>query len=405
MELLFISHKYPPSIGGMQKHSYELATRLKQYATIHTIIYREGTSRLGFFLNLKRNIKKALREHPHISLIYLNDALMSTLTIWLKKYTHIPIVASFHGLDLVFPSQIYQQKIVPKFPQLDAIIAVSQATAEECLRRGIHKDRLYTINNGIDRQLINYPHNRAYLSALEHKTGRNFTDKRLLVAMGRPVRRKGFCWFVKNVLPQLGEDTLLIIIGPESNAGALLNRLFACLPTKLRRKIELFFGIGTDGFELRQLLSDPRYKKQLLHLGQLPTEDIVQILAIADLFIVPNIKVEGDFEGFGLVALEAAICAAPVLAAKVDGLTDAVIDGKNGFLVASQNAGAWVEKIRHLLSNREFLRAFGQRAQAFTAMHYDWELMVRQYYQVFQTVVARSNTYEKNIKNALKRPI
>ncbi|MDR1601380.1 MAG: glycosyltransferase [Tannerella sp.] len=52
-----------------------------------------------------------------------------------------------------------------------------------------------------------------------------------------------------------------------------------------------------------------------------------------DAFLMPNIPVEGDMEGFGLVCLEASACGTLVFAADIDGIPDAVRNGKNGFLL------------------------------------------------------------------------
>lgn len=394
MEVLFITHKYPPSIGGMQKHSYELATRLSNYCTIHPIIYHEDTSKVLFFLQLKSKIKKALSEHPNISLIYLNDACIASFSIWLKKYTNLPVVASFHGLDIVFPSVLFQKYMVPKLRQLDAVIAVSQPTAEECYKRGFDPQKVFAIRNGIDHDLANRVKQANYLKVLEDKSGRSLEGKRLLVSLGRPVRRKGFCWFIKNVLPQLDEDTVLVLVGPKGLTDPMTNRLLALLPQSIRHKIELFFGMGSDGFELQQLLQDSKYRDRIIHLGPQPFEDIVQTISAADLFIVPNIKVEGDFEGFGLVALEAAICGTPVVAAKIDGLQDAIIDGKNGYWVPSEKPSAWVEKINELLAQKDQLTAFGENARAYTMAQYDWDKMVDAYFQVFRQLAKQATVYQ-----------
>ncbi|MEM9823997.1 MAG: glycosyltransferase family 4 protein [Bacteroidota bacterium] len=384
MEVLFITHKYPPSIGGMQKHSYELATRLRKYCSVHTIIYQEDRSRILFFLRLKHRIKKVLKANPNIALIYLNDALMATLSIWLKKYTDLPVVASFHGLDIVFPSVIYQKWIVPKLHQLDGIIAVSRPTAEECRKRGFDPQKIYSISNGIDHDLADQGQQVGYRKILEQKLGRSLKGKRILMSLGRPVRRKGFCWFIKEVLPQLDSNTLFILVGPKGNTHPISQCLLSSLPRDLKHKVELFFGMGSDGYELQQLLHQAPHQDRLIHLGPQTFPDIIQIISIADLFIVPNIKVEGDFEGFGLVALEAAICGTPVVAAQIEGLQEAIVDGKNGYGVPSENPQAWVKKIRTLLAQPDELLAFGEQARDYTMAQYDWDKMVAAYFQVFQ---------------------
>ena len=266
MEILFISHKYPPSIGGMQKHSYELATRLEKYCTVHKIIYEGDQSVLRFFWNLKIQIKNKLEQHPDISLIYLNDGVMAGFNLWLKQYTHIPVVATLHGLDVVFPNRYFQNNIISKFCLLDGIISVSQPTAQECIKRGMPKNKVYTIKNGIDHDIAAMPNNPNYIQVLEQKTGKDLKHKKLIVGLGRPVKRKGFSWFIKNVLPQLPEDVIFLLIGPEGNT----NSIFQKLPFFIRNQIELFFGMGSDGFEIRQLSKHPELKDRFIRLGKLP---------------------------------------------------------------------------------------------------------------------------------------
>ena len=63
MEILFISHKYPPSIGGMEKQSYELIQGMEAYAKVHKIVYEGHESKLLFFLKLKRRVKTMLHQN------------------------------------------------------------------------------------------------------------------------------------------------------------------------------------------------------------------------------------------------------------------------------------------------------------------------------------------------------
>ncbi len=60
---------------------------------------------------------------------------------------------------------------------------------------------------------------------------------------------------------------------------------------------------------------------------------------------MPNILVKGDMEGFGIVAIEASSCGLPVIASNLEGIKDAVINGKTGWLVQPYNSKEFIRKI------------------------------------------------------------
>jgi phosphatidylinositol alpha-1,6-mannosyltransferase len=100
--------------------------------------------------------------------------------------------------------------------------------------------------------------------------------------------------------------------------------------------------------------------------------------------------VEGDEEGFGLVALEASMRGTYVLASGIEGITDAVIDGQNGSLLPSGDAQAWAEKIRTLLSDKAKLNMLSEQGKSFTRANYSWEFMVDGYREVFDRLIDQS---------------
>ncbi|HHU26333.1 MAG TPA: glycosyltransferase family 4 protein, partial [Bacteroidales bacterium] len=113
----------------------------------------------------------------------------------------------------------------------------------------------------------------------------------------------------------------------------------------------------------------------------------MQVFSLADLFVMPNIHVEGDEEGFGLVALEASIRGTYVLASNMEGITEAVIDGKNGSLMPSEDAEAWANKIEKLLSDKPKLEAMAKEGQKFTDENFCWNKMVLGYKAVFDKTI------------------
>lgn len=402
MEVLFITHKYPPAIGGMEKQSMELITRMSRRCKVHTIIYRKDSmSRIGFFWNLKKEVKRMLALHPGIDIIHLNDGLMAAFCPWIFHFTDIPVTATFHGLDIVFPWKYYQKKILPRAKQLATIITVSQASKQAFIKRGFDNKIIICINNGVDHELANLPKSHDIYQVIKEKTGKDLTGKNIIVALGRPVKRKGFSWFLKNVLPELSDETVLLMMGPITKHSLVQKLLLRLIPSSIKNTIQLFLGQSTDQERVLKLLQEDHISGKAFHLGKLEYNILFQLLSAADLFVMPNIRVKGDAEGFGLVALEATLRGTPVLASGIEGIKDAIIDQKNGFLLPSADKKIWVEAITKLLSDKKALTHFGQHAKKYTLSHYDWELMVEEYYKCFKNIVHREQS-TANIVSSVK---
>ena len=113
--------------------------------------------------------------------------------------------------------------------------------------------------------------------------------------------RKGVAWFLETVFP----------------------RLVAChLPVQY-----VVVGTGSDLEHARSLTmaGSSALQKRVHLLGYLPEIQLRTVYAAADVFVMPNLLVSGDVEGFGLVALEAAAYALPVVAVALQGIRDAVV--------------------------------------------------------------------------------
>jgi phosphatidylinositol alpha-1,6-mannosyltransferase len=246
------------------------------------------------------------------------------------------------------------------------------------------------VGNGVDHQLGDTPVDTAFLSRLEERLGLSLTCKKILLAIGRPVERKGFSWFLEEVLPRLEEDVVFILIGPQQKYFRPIRWLYRLLPRQLARSFVLMLGVSMDEPKVHAVLGTDACKGKGFWLSDLPHSEVVQLLKVADLFVMPNKKVDGDVEGFGLVVLEATICATPVVASGIEGITDAVKDGENGFLLPSEDADAWVEKLTELLANRQALKRFGQQAQQYTRQHYGWDRMVDGYLAVFRRYIEKA---------------
>jgi glycosyltransferase involved in cell wall biosynthesis len=113
--------------------------------------------------------------------------------------------------------------------------------------------------------------------------------------------------------------------------------------------------------------------------GWVSPEEVHELTARATIVLVPS-----RMEGFGLVALEAALMARPAIVADIGGLREAVADAVTGIVVPSRDAGALAAAIRRLLAAPAVARAMGQagRRRALTLFgaerHVDeWDALYR----------------------------
>lgn len=365
----------------MEKQSFELISGMEKKCKTHRIVYENNQPKMLFFLLLYRRIHQICKQNPEIQIIHFNDALVASFCLLLKLRKSIKCVVTLHGLDVVFPSSIYHQFIFKKLNRYHHIISVSEATAQKAIELGIDANKSQVITNGVETTEPYQYEAEKYTSWLKSK-GITITHQTTLMMLGRAVSRKGFSWFANQVMPLLNQsDFQLFIAGPFRYKPSLRERLIYLLPEIFRQKLMLFLGYASDEREIRKLLKSV---KNVHHFGKIGSIEKDLLLQHTDLFLMPNIHVEGDMEGFGLVCLEAVMQDAIVFAAKIDGIPDAIQDEKNGFLIPAENTLAWKKQIDFFAENKLDFFKKRQPFKEFTRQNYSWQKMVNQYFDLFK---------------------
>lgn len=355
-KILFISRAYPPVVGGIENQNYELFTWLSRIADVTQIINTQGKKFLPLFLPYA--VVRALLLAPRSDVILLGDGVLAVVGWIIKLFYNKPVACVVHGLDLTFPSGIYQKFWVRFFiPRLDKLIAVGNETVRVGIAKGIAHEKLTFIPNGVDTEKNLLPKSR---TDLEKVIRQDIRDKKILLTSGRLAKRKGVAWFIRNVMPKLDKHILYVVAGE-----------------------------GPDRENIQQAIKECGLAKRVLLLGYVEDGARNILLNNCDLFLQPNIKIAGDMEGFGISVIEAGACSLPVIAADLEGLKDAIKDGNNGLLVTSGDARAFQEKITALLSDENRRVAFGKKGRAFVIEHFSWEKIARKYLDEVILVINR----------------
>jgi glycogen(starch) synthase len=121
----------------------------------------------------------------------------------------------------------------------------------------------------------------------------------------------------------------------------------------------LIAGDGPERASLARRAASLGLGESVEFLGWISPNETHELVARASIVIIPS-----RLEGFGLVALEAALMARPVIATNVGGLPEVVQDETTGVLIPCDDAGATAAAIQSLLENPERGRTLGRAGRA-----------------------------------------
>lgn len=380
MRVLYVTHSFPlpesplSNVGGMQRVAVDLHRALESLPEVRLTTRAletawEDTARrmVPFMARLLGGLPGLVRREG-IEVVLFSSMVTASLVVPLRRRIQragaltaaIPV-----GRDVTLPSAPYQHLARRVLHSLDLVLPISRATAQECLDRGAAPARVHVVPCGVDPsrfpQRDRRPAARAELLRLLAAHGPPLPpDPLLLCSVGRHQERKGFHWFVEHVLPRLPEDVVLALGGE----GPMTPEIHAAAERA---------GVG----------------HRLRLLGRVSEQALDTLYSGSDLFVMPNVSVPGDIEGFGVVMLEAGICGLPVVAADLEGIRDVVTQGENGVLLPERDAAGFAAAIRRYRDDRPALAAASRRAAAHTEANFTWRRIAERYVEAFDEAKAR----------------
>ena len=264
----------------------------------------------------------------HYALCISGSGLTAPIALLIGTLFNIPVITFIHGLDLVVKNRIYQRIFVPAIRRCDKIIANSHNTALLAESVGIPTEKIEIIFPGVEL------HEKPTLADLaNHSLPDLLNNRKILLAVGRLIPRKGLAEFIDHSLPEIilqSPDALLLIIGSEAENA--LNKESGILAS------------------IQQAIARNQLENHVILMGRVDEVTLSAAYHAAQLFIFPLRAVEGDVEGFGMVATEAAAHGLPTVAFSTGGVPDAIADGVSGSLVEPENYQALAQEVILYLS-------------------------------------------------------
>ena len=145
---------------------------------------------------------------------------------------------------------------------------------------------------------------------------------------------------------------------------------------------------GVDGdaelARLHHLVADLGLRERVRFIPPQPHGRLALYYRAADVCLMPSRS-----ESFGLVALEAAACGTPVVAAAVGGLSTLVAHGVTGYLVEGRDPEAYAAHVARLLDDPLMAAEMSVRATA-RAGRYRWSITAARLRRLYADLTVRS---------------
>lgn len=175
----------------------------------------------------------------------------------------------------------------------------------------------------------------------------------VVVCVNQLIDRKGVDYLIRAV-QQTGDPTIKLII----------------------------IGDGPEKDRLKGLVSELDLWSRVSLLGRVP--DVLPYYHVADICVLASYAVveEGDYEGLGLVLLEAQRMGLPVIGTNSGGIPEAIDDGQSGFVVPEKNSKALADKILNLKHDPTLYEQMSSRAKEFVSEKFDPQKNIDQYVKI-----------------------
>jgi phosphatidylinositol alpha-1,6-mannosyltransferase len=379
MRLLIVSSEFPPGPGGIGTHSHQVALQLSLLGWDVSVVspqdfvqneaeiaafnraqpfelvrFQSGTGWVSRGLNRWLASRMELeRRRPDILLASGDRSIY--LGARLARRFRLPWVAMEHGS---LPGSLLERWVKRRSLALaDAVVCVSRYTQEAMFRMSVSPRRCYVIPNGADTTRF-----RVLPERLAGEGGEAVLPRcaRVLVTVGSVTRRKG-------------QDVVI-----------------RALPRVLKRVPNTHYvsvGFPLLRREYDRVAAEHGVGAHVHFLGALDGESLVSWLNRAEVFVLTSRHTETEFEGYGIAAVEAALCGKPAVVSGDCGLEEAVVDGQTGIVVPPDDAPATAAAILSLLENEGLRRRMGEAARRRALQEQSWEGRGREYSEMLQDVL------------------
>jgi alpha-maltose-1-phosphate synthase len=387
-KVALLTREYPPDVyGGAGIHVEYLARELRHLADVSVHCWGsprdepgvtayqpwaelkepkpESTALQSMSINLAMAAATKGAELVHSHTWYANFGGHLSKLAW-----SIPHVVTTHSLEPLRPwkaEQLGGGYAISKFCEqtaieaADAVIAVSRGMRQDVLDcyPKVDPSHVHVIHNGIDPEVYKPQPSESALVRLGVDPSVPFA-----LFAGRVTRQKGLHLLLA-AAHRINPRYQLVIVASSPDTPE----------------------IGAEVAELAERVRSER--GNLVWIGRfIPLEDLIHLYTGAAVFVCPSV-----YEPFGLVNLEAMACETAVVASRVGGIPEIVVEGETGYLVdydpeqVEAFTTALAARLDELLSDSGLATKMGKAGRERVVQHFGWRAIATRTLELYDTLL------------------
>jgi glycosyltransferase involved in cell wall biosynthesis len=377
MRILTFSSPYPPELGGMQSHVYNLTQAFARMGhEVRVVTARSQRSapmrQSDGAINVVRipfvNVPKTMTlQYLSASAAYLTWLVLT----WRPDILHVhsfwpdllatkhlyPMVRIVHtaheSLFLIMAEQPrYHRRLRFIVSSVDGLIGPSNELLDVARGFGVQTGRSIFLPNGVDAEKFSpFVH-----GVIRERYGLS-SSTQIVLCPRRLVPKNGVNFLIESIpeILRIHPDTVFVIVGE-----------------------------GPESARLESQTKELGIQEKVVFAGAISNDEINGYYADADLVVLPSLK-----EATSISALEAMSSAKPVVASNVGGLPYLVEDGVTGSLVPPADAYALATAISELLSSPDQGSAMGAAARSRVLSELTWDHIARRTSEFYSEILSQ----------------
>lgn len=360
---LVITNDFPPRAGGIQSFIYGLVIRQPADSIVvycpqwhgatafdakqpFPVVRHRGSLMLPDPFVLKR-AREIVRTHACTRVLYGATIPLALLSPALAKTGIERFVGITHGHEAAWSGISGGEQLMHRIGEhTDTITYLGEYTRQRIAGAlsPAAASRMRQLVPGVDDVRF-HPSNKEAGLAVRERLG----------LAGRPVV---VC--VSRLLPRKGQDLLI--------------RALPKIAKRVPNVALLIVGSGPSRAKLEKLVVAQGVRNDVLITGVVPFSELPAYYAAGDVFAMPcRTRKRGfDFEGLGIVYLEASATGLPLVVGNSGGAPDAVLDGQTGLVVDGNSLTETANSISDLLADPQRREQLGAAGRAWIEAEWQW---------------------------------